>query len=384
MDASAFLKKLADRSSFQTSVMMDIASRAFGPPVVLAKAEVVRTLKLFARDVFGSFGQTKIVEDCFQRLRDWSERAVRNRRMSLVSQWSTARDRQAIALHEREDIDTGPAHDAPMPLDTKKIFHPSKHTPAWDLSGLCGTATWPTLSPQGSGALLAEQHMMISCHEDKCLEQASKAWKVVLLPLGTAFAQVGSDDIYMSLGHVGFTQLLGLRCQQRTTATGVRFLTLPTEASSDFVVRWFSVLDWDQFEVYPGRVVSPRHLFMSSARKLSTGQGVVFAMDPAGSCGVVHNAAINCFWQLSLTELRKVALELGVIVEGKGLFPHLNALLRNAFPKFSEVQLAAILDKRGAPLQYPLLDLLSSDAVGSTFEKDDALAAEDISRCHSR
>ena len=83
---------------------------AFGADPALPKADVLQTLHGFSKDIFRSFGQTKVIEDLSQRLRIWAARATTNRRMTLRQQWAVARDEEVMDLHLRKEVDTPRAH----------------------------------------------------------------------------------------------------------------------------------------------------------------------------------------------------------------------------------------------------------------------------------
>ena len=63
---SLFLGWVASRSAWNTVVMAEVGEAAFGTDPVLPKADVLQTLHGFSKDIFRSFGQTKVIEHLFQ------------------------------------------------------------------------------------------------------------------------------------------------------------------------------------------------------------------------------------------------------------------------------------------------------------------------------
>eukprot|EP00974_Lingulodinium_polyedra_P113186 10956029-Lingulodinium_polyedra.AAC.1 len=62
--------------------------------------------------VFTGWGQTKVVEDAFQRMRDREERDVKNRKLMLTKRWSHLRDEAVIRPHARTEITPPPLEEA--------------------------------------------------------------------------------------------------------------------------------------------------------------------------------------------------------------------------------------------------------------------------------
>ena len=54
--------------------------------------EIVRALSNVATNVLSGLGQSKVVEDAFQRARDREEKGVKNRHYELTRQWADVRD----------------------------------------------------------------------------------------------------------------------------------------------------------------------------------------------------------------------------------------------------------------------------------------------------
>ena len=65
-------------------------------------------------------------------------------------------------------------------LDIKDLCYPSRHQLSLNCDDILGVATWPTLSPQGSAALVAELQLLLHCQATNTIDSAFKSWKCIL------------------------------------------------------------------------------------------------------------------------------------------------------------------------------------------------------------
>eukprot|EP00974_Lingulodinium_polyedra_P058038 5588875-Lingulodinium_polyedra.AAC.1 len=71
--ASPFLLKLVRKSCFSTTVMSEVAEACFSG-AEKPEVEVLRDMQGLSRSIFTGWGQTKVVEDAFNRMRDRESR----------------------------------------------------------------------------------------------------------------------------------------------------------------------------------------------------------------------------------------------------------------------------------------------------------------------
>eukprot|EP00974_Lingulodinium_polyedra_P044053 4228483-Lingulodinium_polyedra.AAC.1 len=101
---SSFHKKLAQRSPFQSVALREVGTLAFDTPD-LPKDVKTQQLATMATQVFSGFGQSKVVEDSLNRLRNVEERASKGKVLSLVRQYGILRDESICNLHKRPELD---------------------------------------------------------------------------------------------------------------------------------------------------------------------------------------------------------------------------------------------------------------------------------------
>ena len=98
--------------------------------------------------VFSGWGQTKVMEDLLQKLRNRESVDVSNQHISCVHQYAAMRDMDCIANHKRKEMDTSPG-DIGTKQPPKSTFNAQNHLPNIEPLPLVQKATWPTLTPQG-------------------------------------------------------------------------------------------------------------------------------------------------------------------------------------------------------------------------------------------
>eukprot|EP00974_Lingulodinium_polyedra_P092425 8954768-Lingulodinium_polyedra.AAC.1 len=193
-EAAPFLATLVRKSPFSTVLLKEIAAECCQEPFP-PEAEVLETLQKVCTTIYRGWGQTKIVEDGFQAIRDREDRDVRNKRVSLITQWSYLRDEGVIAKHQREEFT--PAERPTGPEETKKVplsnFEGKRRTPTIDGSSILRKADWPTLTAQTSQGVAAEMALLRWCHKQDCMELASSCWKCNFIPAGTVITTCVDD-----------------------------------------------------------------------------------------------------------------------------------------------------------------------------------------------
>eukprot|EP00974_Lingulodinium_polyedra_P130944 11215788-Lingulodinium_polyedra.AAC.1 len=88
---STFLGKVCAKSAFATRLVSEAAALACSSPGT-SDEEAKGGLYQLSCLVFQGWGQTKVVEDGFQRARDVEERTTRNKLLASKRQWATMKD----------------------------------------------------------------------------------------------------------------------------------------------------------------------------------------------------------------------------------------------------------------------------------------------------
>ena len=83
-----FSKKVVDASPFQ-SVMMQVLAELVTVPGIQKNDFIIKKFRAYAVSIFNSWGQTKVVEDHFQILRQREMFDTKNKPMhhALIGQW---------------------------------------------------------------------------------------------------------------------------------------------------------------------------------------------------------------------------------------------------------------------------------------------------------
>ena len=102
---SPFLKKVVDASPFNIVIMQDVADLATAPGIQRNNF-IMKKFRSYAMAIFSSWGQTKVVEDNFQRMRQREACDTKNKAHAPCAYWAMARDMKSIEDHKREHVTT--------------------------------------------------------------------------------------------------------------------------------------------------------------------------------------------------------------------------------------------------------------------------------------
>eukprot|EP00974_Lingulodinium_polyedra_P028690 2762413-Lingulodinium_polyedra.AAC.1 len=94
-----FLRNAARMSPFATYPMAEVAAALCNqtPP----PPEAVQQVTTVSRQVWSSWGQTKVVEDGNNVMRDLETRAVKSKKVGIPAQWDALRSRGVMEQHGR-------------------------------------------------------------------------------------------------------------------------------------------------------------------------------------------------------------------------------------------------------------------------------------------
>eukprot|EP00974_Lingulodinium_polyedra_P108243 10478586-Lingulodinium_polyedra.AAC.1 len=139
------------------------------------KAGVVSMAKEAAGKVFGTFGQTKIVEDMFHQIRvKETVPGVQKKHLTLPKQLQVAHTAKVLQEHGWPEREEGLEGGAPKWSDGWFLPHTLKMSV--DCSNLNqGTSNWPSYTPQSSLGLIALQDLLRDCHSKGPLDQDAMA-----------------------------------------------------------------------------------------------------------------------------------------------------------------------------------------------------------------
>ena len=338
--SDSFLASLVRQSWFRTVLGRELAELYSTSSPATARAAATK----LARDLYSGFGHSKVVEDTFSHLRDRELRDGRNSVVELRRLYTLAA--AAPSLPGQGWTPVAAQGGPPEPKLSTSAFQPALHTPGFDRETFTGPLQWPSYTPLSPQSLYAQRQLLRHCYLLDLLPTASQAWRNCLLPTGTLFRRVATEDWCFSLGPVGAAALLTWAAKplQVGTLTGWT-LELSAELQE---LNWAICLDWSDFEVLPTQPASPAHLFAECRGRPPTGPAVL-ALQLGPSQPLLEYACRQCFWQLPASTLQRIMRAEGLPVpRGLSLLDTLRALLKHVLPSLGVQEQLDILDQRSS------------------------------------
>ena len=385
---SAWILKLIKSSPFQTWVMKDICNLLFGPDAgdlgeharlnygrelgwVLRKAQRV------VWELFSGWGNTKIVEDHFKKMRERESKDNSNKRLAMQTYWAASSEMGAIELHERTQVDTSRVlADAPK---LKKSIHGTKghEISLPSASDIMKTQTWPSFTAQSSQQVPAALLLTAMTHKDESWESMSKAWLSVLFHSGMLVYHTPTDSYYIVLSDVGHLVILCWKVQRvPIKKTNYSYYVIGGKVEVNSTLFVFSASDLEVLKVVPAQAVSPAHLLLT-LKKLSPDIGVVL-MQTGGHLTVLQHVANNCFFKLTMPQLQKLSTHLKVPQPNPDMASHIRNLVKHVFPEITADRMEEILQMRSCRVVDPMEGLIPKEMEDEIFDKDDHSLYKDI------
>lgn len=214
-------------------------------------------------------GNMKVVEDFFNKARMVEQRGQSNCVVSQRRLWAKAIQRRVLSeVHSHTEIDKDKAfHTARAEVSKLSreldsgLFHAGKVAPIVDLpkvSGRSSTPDWPTFTPTSQAALFAEVQVWLKALGDPSIwDGTSRLWLCHCMPLGFCVSMKGTDQWFLSLGHIEHVAVLGWRVRFEEVS-GARFMipVLPTGDLRD-CYDWLVVVDAEQWLAQPIKWAAP-------------------------------------------------------------------------------------------------------------------------------
>eukprot|EP00974_Lingulodinium_polyedra_P102156 9892841-Lingulodinium_polyedra.AAC.1 len=117
-------------SPFNTTLVREVAEVVVG--LLGGQAEAVHQATECSKQIFQSWGQTKVVEDGNREMRNLESHDVLNRTIGLAKQWDGLRTREVIKAHGWQEVDPDTvalAETPPKPVEAGAMYHAVGHTP---------------------------------------------------------------------------------------------------------------------------------------------------------------------------------------------------------------------------------------------------------------
>jgi hypothetical protein len=371
----AFVKLMLSRSVFQQSVVQMMFKLA----AAASYEEVTGEMRDLAHAMFSVVGQTKVIEDGFNRCRKNEQHGgngtlvMDNLRKYMAPVSSKVLDEvhnfKTVDWRGNRAVDRGNQVQAGLP---KNMFVCSgKHAsmPLQQVVNKKAKTSWHSFSPATSVTLHCDLAVEQYCKENNCFDLAPNCWLSYLLPQGKLIRRAGTKEWALSLGHYGNAGLTWPL--EQVTASMWR----PATKVTPTMVRWAVVLDLEHWEGMDVRWRSPMHAHLGGkagrgAKKVVPG----ICLEAVGKAvPILKLMASGCFCGIPEAGLAKLIKHMGYeMPPSPSLFTKLSTLLTNIL-HCSDAALVQLLEMRLDKSQEDLMQLVEMDDVADLCEtKEDA------------
>ena len=393
--SDAWVKQKAEESPWEHPVAQEIASQGMSDNWGARTAHMCYEI---AENCF-QLGQTKMIEDSFQRLRDAESRHNASRVLSLIKTWVTPIQRRVLnSVHKYDEMsykECPISRAAQLPSKVPSTyFQVRANKPVVNLHGISskGNATWKTCTALSGAKDFAHMALFAHCRSTGVWELAESCWFSCLLPAGTLCRRKCTQQWFMSLGDVEHAAVL-LWGVEIGTYDGDDFFRprgfdsrIPASYYWDVVLNTGADFGWEVLPVSwcgPAYFAAHRKRAMMSALadagepgKQPAGHGPPFkgvmARKVGEPVGPLQAAAKEAFYNINFETFKKLAKVLRIATpDGVGtIFKVLVALITEYLPTITEVELLKILDKRRLQ-QHVDAEFYYCDAIQAAFSESD-------------
>ena len=371
---SVTLKKACDAHPMATTFMSNICYLWFSP-LTVTTATLIFKMKEMAHEVFQGLGQTKMVEDNFQRMRNREDRDTTNKRLKCMTYWNASTKMGALPLHGREELDYTQvsANNVPKKLE-KNLFTTLGHEPVIQtFKDIIKPASWPTYSPQSSHEIPAAMALFRHCTKARSWGLVSQTWKSVFFERGLLFKSKDSDDAFISLGDVGRLMVMAWAVEEIKidvpNGDSITVFVVGGEKVINDHVNLFATLDFNDYVSIPVRAISPIHFYLALGRDIHSSLGVVL-MKTGEPEPIVATGARHGFWKIGLDHLQLLADERGVKSSGPALLDTLVPLIKDILSDVSEEEVSQILQARALKPVDPVEEITKGEDLSGVLEDD--------------
>ena len=325
-------------------------------------------LRAMAADAFACLGDTKIVEDCFNYVRDRETRDTRTKVLKLQKQLYLTYLSETITEHQFTDVRQPPGYvSSNCSAVPRDCFFSDGIDFSLSADSLLGPRDWPSLKPVHFPVIAAQTHLIRHCQMHSLWNDVTKCWHSAFLPLGSIFRRSGQDDYFVSLGDVTAVAVRAWPVHA-LSADGHWAFSVATDRPE--AAEWEHCLQRNEILVTPVDVVAPCHGPLVPD-ELMVSKGICF-LSTGPEQPMMEHAARNCFWKVPRTLLDKLALSLGVPKAGTEMVL-LWRLVTAIFPDMTPEDKANILELRGKRENEHEIDpsFIPDEAVEELISKDD-------------
>lgn len=139
--------------------------------------------------MFAGWGQTKVVEDTIQKLRDHEQRDSSSKEVCRMQSWENMVSHRVMEQYGRVEIQ--PTSNATMPNTFgDNLFHPAVVRPGevkqgkLDLDKILAKVDWVSHSAQSQQNNVAISQLLLHLHQGGSWDFAAQSWKASIMPEG--------------------------------------------------------------------------------------------------------------------------------------------------------------------------------------------------------
>ena len=206
------------------------------------------------------------------------------------------------------------------------------------------SAHYPTFSGPSLSRLVADLYFINHCARTDRFADGETMWHSTLVTRGLLFRQKGALAWVLSGGHVWGTAVLSIQIVSvlRRGEEPDLWQPAPVELAN---IAWEVILDVDDVEVQPYKVLSPSHVALLTGRPSTLG---ICCTSEGEAVSLKVHAAMNAFYTLPVTALTRLASHWNIETAGD-LWDVLLTLLQSILTEHSEEDIAIIMTKRLPP-----------------------------------
>jgi len=163
------------------------------------------------------------------------------------------------------------------------------------------------------------QHLLkLWCYKRACFDIAGNAWMGALVRRGAVVCYRPTKVWYVSLGMLPPMVVLWRLPPGAVSKNGP--VRLQVAWNADPRLEYIPCLELDDWERLPSSCVSPSHVsVLTKSRKHAPYEIVLQPTEPAlGIVSLLRGAALECFWTIPITFLRRLARSEGLVVKHLG------------------------------------------------------------------
>jgi hypothetical protein len=319
-------------------------------------AHVPEKLQDLLTQVHMGFGQSEIVESGWQRARKVETSQQSNRRMSTMRAWRVPIEANLLQQHDREEVaPMQSALKAPRPIPPD-IFKASFAKPQGDAESdkerigllfhrIMGAPSWPSCSPQSQYGWFAELPLFRFLRDNECWNLAAHRWQCGLIPRGSIFCKVNTQQYILSLGAAHDTALLAWPMELVEVGSNSYFVPSRDPCNSGSA-EWIIISNHEDWSIVPTLPSSPLRLWVESGHRPPHNFRLCVCWRQLGAGeGLLAYNAQKAFDGLTEESVGKLLQLLDIAVEENSLGSKLVALIKYCLPGYSIDTIVAMVVK---------------------------------------